>query len=150
MITVARQAKNIILADDDEDDCLLFQDVIGDLGLDVNITVAHNGHELLQLLERDRHPVPDLIFLDMNMPLRDGMECLKEIRKSAIHKEVPVIILSTSSHTQIVDNVFKEGANLYIRKPDSFDKLRTILDKLFFSMKFNLLDRQREDFLITD
>jgi CheY-like chemotaxis protein len=140
---------NIILADDDEDDCLLFQDVILDLNIVANITIARHGEELLHILQ-NYNGVPEVIFLDMNMPLRDGLECLKEIRKSQSLKIVPVIILSTSSHSQTVEDVFKEGANLYIRKPDSFDKLRSILENVLTRGTGNLTRRQKEEFLITE
>lgn len=143
------QIRNIVLADDDEDDCLLFQDVILDLNIIANVTIARHGEELLQLLQNYGNGVPDVIFLDMNMPLRDGLECLKEIRKSPNLKNVPVVILSTSSHSQTVEEVFNQGANLYIRKPDSFDKLRSILENILTMGTANLMHRQKEEFLIT-
>jgi CheY-like chemotaxis protein len=140
--------KNIVLADDDDDDCLLFQDVVSDLKINANITIARNGQEVLQLLLDESNAIPDLIFLDMNMPLRDGMECLKEVRKSRRLKKVPVIILSTSSHAQTVQDVFDEGANLFIRKPDAFNKLRTIMARIISQTWPEI--PQREGFLITE
>lgn len=148
-MTIPTQISNIVLADDDEDDCLLFQDVILDLNIIANVTIARHGEELLQVLE-GYNGVPEVIFLDMNMPFRDGLECLKEIRKSQNFKNVPVIILSTSSHSQTVEDVFKEGANLYIRKPDSFDKLRSILENILTGGTANLTGRQKEEFLVTE
>lgn len=135
--------RNIILADDDEDDCLLFQDVILDLQIIANITMAQNGEKLLQILENNSIEVPEVIFLDMNMPLRDGMECLKEIRKSSNLKNVPVIMLSTSSHSQTVEEAFNEGANLFIRKPDSFEKFRSILEYIFTMEAEGLMEHQK-------
>jgi CheY-like chemotaxis protein len=148
-MTVTTQISNIVLADDDEDDCLLFQDVILDLNIIANITIARHGEELLQILQK-YNGVPEVIFLDMNMPLLNGLECLKEIRRSPNLKNIPVIILSTSSHSQTVEDVFKEGANLYIRKPDSFDKLRSILENILIGGTANLAGREKGGFLITE
>ncbi|OQP67645.1 response regulator [Niastella populi] len=143
------QVRNIILADDDEDDCLLFQDVILDLHIIANIITVQNVEKLLQILANNSNEVPEVIFLDMNMPLRDGMECLKEIRKTPHLKNVPVIMISTSSHSQTVEEAFNEGANLFIRKPDSFKKFRSILNYIFTMEVEGLMEDQKERFLIT-
>jgi CheY-like chemotaxis protein len=139
--------KNILLADDDEDDCLLFQDVLSDLPIKTNLTVAKNGQEVLQLLSASIEP-PDIIFLDMNMPLLNGVECLKEIRRIPGLSTTPVIILSTSSHSVAVEDVFNHGADLYIRKPDTFKKLRTIVEALIFQRLS--YPKKLEQFLISE
>lgn len=143
------QVRNIVLADDDEDDCLLFQDVILDLNIIATITLAENGEKLLQILQNNSNEIPEVIFLDMNMPLRDGMECLKEIRKSPSLTNVPVVMLSTSSHSQTVEEAYNEGANLFIRKPDTFEKFRSILEYIFTMSPEKLMGLQKEMFLIT-
>lgn len=124
------QTKKIVIADDDEDDCLLFQDVLADLHVSTDLVFIANGRQLLDYLF-ETEEVPALIFLDMNMPLMDGMESLIEIRKHTRLQNVPVIIFSTSSHSQTVLDVYHAGANLFIRKPDSFEKMRKILLKVF-------------------
>jgi CheY-like chemotaxis protein len=124
------QTKKIVIADDDADDCLLFQDVLEDLNIKTDLVIIANGRQLLDYLF-EKEDMPELIFLDMNMPLIDGMEALIEIRKCARLQNVPIVIFSTSSHNQIVIDVYKAGANLFIRKPDSFEKMRKILNDVF-------------------
>ena len=109
----------IFLADDDEDDTFLFQEALGQISLPAELTVAENGMELMRKLEQSER-VPDLIFLDMNMPVKNGLECLMELRRSEIYKETPVVILSTSVAGYLLESAYNAGANLYVQKPTSF------------------------------
>ncbi|WP_018343937.1 response regulator [Cytophaga aurantiaca] len=123
-------SKNIYLADDDEDDRLFFQDALSAVCNDVNLTIAKNGIELMDILYLPPSPLPDVIFLDLNMPTKNGFECLEEIKKNETLKHLPVIIFSTTVQEEAVNKVYKEGANFYIRKPDNFNQLKKILKKV--------------------
>ena len=105
---------NILLADDDDDDRLLFTDVLREYAKEANLTFAHNGEHLMTLLRSK--DLPDVLFLDLNMPLKNGMECLEEIRGDEKLKELPVIIFSTSSHPGTISQMYDIGAHLYVRK----------------------------------
>src|SRR5688572_24616394 len=110
MISAQSGTRQILLADDDDDDRLLFLDVLNELPTPVTLSVAHNGELLMEML--DNPPLPNMIFLDLNMPLKNGFECLEEIRRDPRLKELPVIIFSTSSQPSAIDKVFKAGAQL--------------------------------------
>lgn len=91
-----------VLAEDDEDDVMFFRDAISELKLNVELEVAKDGSQLMEILHYQ--PFPDVIFLDLNMPLRNGLECLEEIRHSEMLKKNPVVIYSTSTERKdIVD-----------------------------------------------
>jgi CheY-like chemotaxis protein len=120
---------NVLLADDDDDDCLLFRDVMKELSLPSKLSIANNGEQLMEMLTS--RPLPDIIFLDLNMPLKSGFECLKEIRKDKQLKYLPVIIFSTSAQPSAVDNLYDEGATLYIKKPSSYSLLQDRIQKIF-------------------
>ena len=125
-MTEANSIKNILLAEDDEDDYFLFCEAIKDFPDIVKLNWVRNGEELMDVLKHDK---TDLIFLDMNMPLKNGFECLTEIRNDDSLKNIPVIIYSTADDSKLVDWMYKAGANLYLCKPMEFKKLKNRIHK---------------------
>ena len=126
MIANRSGALQVLLADDDDDDRLLFLDVLKELSVPVNLSVAANGEIAMHLLAKS--PLPNLVFLDLNMPLKNGFECLEEIRADARMSDLPVIIFSTSSQPSAIDQVYRRGAQLYIRKPNDFTQLKKVIN----------------------
>jgi CheY-like chemotaxis protein len=122
--------QHIALADDDEDDCVLFKDVLEELHISPLVSWAKNGEDLMQNLSKNHRPLPDIIFLDVNMPIKNGIECLKEIREDERLKHLPVIIFSTSTQQWAVEQAYELRANLFIRKPDTFQKLKDIIQRI--------------------
>jgi CheY-like chemotaxis protein len=116
----------IFLADDDADDRAMFEEVIEEIDATIQLTCAEDGMILLQLLNSEKYSLPHLIFLDLNMPNKNGKECLDEIRRSERLKNIPIVIYSTSSSPKDIEDTFEKGANLYVRKPSSFNELRKI------------------------
>jgi len=119
---------NILLADDDDDDRLLFGDVLREFSKDSNLTFAHNGEHLMTLLRSEE--LPDVLFLDLNMPLKNGIECLEEIRGDAKLRNLPVVIFSTSTHPGTINQMYDIGAHLYVRKPNDFNALRKAISEV--------------------
>jgi len=87
---------NIVLADDDEDDRMFFGEALEELALQVKVSLFKNGQELLDFLNLPNTVLPNLVFLDLNMPVKNGWECLREIRKNTKLKDLSVAIYSTS------------------------------------------------------
>jgi len=118
----------IYLADDDEDDRSFFSEAIGELDPSVILKQASDGMQLMEIIHNLSDPLPDIIFLDINMPGINGFECLQEIRKleGAIH-EVRIIILSTSNDPENIDKALRLGATFYAVKPNRFDQLKSFL-----------------------
>jgi PleD family two-component response regulator len=117
----ASATKTLLLAEDDEDDYVLFCEAIKDFPAPLELRWVKNGEELMSALKHDK---TDIIFLDINMPLKNGFECLTEIRGNAELRETPVIIYSTSDDTKLIDWMYHAGANLYLCKPTDFKKLK--------------------------
>jgi len=140
---------NIFLADDDEDDTFLFQEALEQLPLPSYLVTAENGLELMKKL-KSSEVVPDIIFLDMNMPVKNGLECLTELRATDTFKETPVIILSTSVAGYLLESAFNAGANLYVQKPTSFSNLISILDKCLAKKSDLAAQRNLDNFLIAN
>ncbi len=150
MINPFETVKSIFLADDDADDRQLFEEALQEISSDVELVMANDGQELMNILDKTTPPPPHMIFLDLNMPLKNGFECLSEIKKDKKLKDIPVIIFSTSCQKEAIDNVYNRGADYYICKPDNFQKLKQVL-KTMFTMNINSIATRptRENFLIS-
>ncbi len=128
MNTYKNGSRNILLAEDDEDDTMLFKEVLSELPLDADLSHVKDGEELMRLLaNKPESKLPDLLFLDINMPRKNGFECLVEIKNNDRLKKLPVVILSTSSGKELVSKMYNAGANLYVCKPNQFAHLKKIV-----------------------
>ncbi|NNC70365.1 MAG: response regulator [Flavobacteriaceae bacterium] len=119
----------VVLVDDDFDDRLFFEEAINEIKIDTDLKIFNHGQLLMDYLYEE-NSFPDLIFLDLNMPIKNGMECLKEIRGIPKFKEIIIAIYSTSSSEQDIENTFVNGANIYINKPNSFKELKKVIEKV--------------------
>lgn len=118
---------NIVLADDDDDDCLFFNKALEDLKLSTNLTIVHDGEELMNYLSDNSKNLPDILFLDLAMPRKNGMECLSEIKQNKNLKDLSLVMLSTSNSKDTINTVFRMGANVYIHKPGDFAQLKQVI-----------------------
>lgn len=121
----------IILAEDDKDDQELFVEAVNATKVPSEVITVENGEELINTLKDDTEQKPDIIFIDINMPIKGGKETLAEIKSDQELKEIPAVMLSTSNHPKDIEDTFNNGANLYIQKPNSFTSLILILKKVF-------------------
>jgi CheY-like chemotaxis protein len=119
---------NLLLADDDLDDNTFFKDALAELPVNAILETVIDGVELMHYLTT-KNSLPDVLFLDLNMPRKNGFECLTEIRNHDKLKALPVIIFSTSFNPEVVDSLYESGAHYYIRKPGDFRKLRNVIHK---------------------
>lgn len=118
--------KRIILAEDDADDADIFMDTLADIANDVKVEVFSNGQILLEALQTTTD-FPDIIFLDLNMPVKNGFQCLQEIKNTKRWNNVKVVILSTSSHPEQIKTAYDLGADLYLTKSTSYSEFRNTL-----------------------
>ncbi len=120
---------HILLADDDESDRLLFKEAFEELEIKPIVHTVNNGMQLMDYLTKKGTPLPNLLFLDLNMPRKNGLECLKEIRSNKKFKDISIVIYSTSASEKDIDETFLNGANVYIKKPNDFSMLKQVLAK---------------------
>lgn len=140
--------KHILLAEDDLDDQMLFEEALSEVNHHVILATAKDGVELMQRLTQAEE-LPDLLVLDLNMPFKDGFECLEEIRVSPQLQTIPVLICSTSSDNRSLDLVYNLGANYYLRKPNSFSQLKAaIAQVLTLDFKDNVFRPSRTNFVL--
>jgi CheY-like chemotaxis protein len=133
---------NVYIADDDTDDIEFFQAGLEDIDSSLSLTYGKNGMELLRKLLYPQLPVPDLIFLDINMPLMNGIECLREIKSHLHLKDIPIIIYSTTALNETVETAYELGANMYVEKPSDYTKLVNMLSSV---MKIDWMNYSKPD-----
>jgi CheY-like chemotaxis protein len=114
---------HIFYTDDDQDDQDLFKDALAEVDSSLLLTTADNGDELLQLLD-EPPPVPRLIFLDLNMPKRNGYEVLERMRQDERMKHYPVVVFSTTSSEEAIQRTRELGANMFVTKPRSYNGMK--------------------------
>ncbi|PZX56673.1 response regulator [Algoriphagus chordae] len=119
----------LLLADDDVDDRFFFKDSLSKLPFETKLTTVTNGVELMDLLMTSESDLPDVIFLDLNMPMKSGFECLAEIMAHDKFRNLPIIIYSTSMDEPVVKSLYEQGAFHYIRKPGEYSKLKDVIFK---------------------
>lgn len=117
----------LVLTDDDSEDCEMFNEALKMVDTNVTLEVVHNGKELLNRLHDDNAELPHLVLLDLNMPIMDGMETVEAIRNDEKLKHLSVVIFSTSSREEDIEQTYCKGANGFICKPSNFGKLQEII-----------------------
>jgi CheY-like chemotaxis protein len=120
----------ILIIDDDEDDRDLLTMAIQDIDASIKCIMARNGEEALQILGR-LYLKPHLIFLDLNMPFRNGVQFIKELRKNRDLQDIPVVIYTTSSSKGYTEDLKNLGAMHFITKPHSFKDLSQRVQEVF-------------------
>ena len=139
---------NLVLADDDMDDCIFFKEALEELPYETELTAVKDGLELFRLLALEGRPLPDAIYLDLNMPCKTGSECLVEIKQNERLKDVPVFIFSTSFNPEVVSQLREKGADYYIRKPSDFSDLKKVILKSLDLILHSNLQPSIENFVI--
>jgi CheY-like chemotaxis protein len=141
---------DILLADDDIDDCIFFKEALGELVISTSLTTVHDGEQLMKLLTNEKTELPQILFLDLNMPRKNGFECLSEIKQNNKLKNLPVVIFSTSFEQEVVNLLYKNGAQYFIRKPSLFLQFKEIiLHTLLLIMDESISHSTKENFVIT-
>ena len=126
------------LVDDDADDISIFKEVMQDVNPTVEIVSAGDGQEALKILKQNKSDLPDIIFLDLNMPRMGGKECLVELKNDYELRQIPVIMYTTSSQSKDIEETMLKGAICFITKPSSLKELKNILSAISKNVHGNL------------
>jgi len=135
---------NIILAEDDIDDQNIFQIALQEINASVQTQFVSNGRDLIKLLDQSK---PDLLFLDLEMPYKNGLECLLEIKSDPVLEKIPVIVFSSTTKPSNIQTAYEMGAHLFFIKPPVYsDYLSSI--KAIFSLNWDDPDAVREQYCV--
>ena len=144
-------AIHVLLADDDDDDRFIFRDALAHIRKPVQVSSVNDGAQLMDLLNSMApHQIPNILFLDLNMPLKNGLECLKEIRANTAFNNLTIAIYSTSGSEEDIENTFVQGANVYIKKPNDFNQLVKVLTHVVnVHWQYHTSDLNKENFVLS-
>jgi CheY-like chemotaxis protein len=141
---------HILLAEDDEDDRVFFKDAIKELKMNNKLTIFKDGQDLMNYLHNPDSLVAHILFLDLNMPCKTGQDCLKEIRSNTKFKDISIAIYSTSSTEKDIEDTFIGGANVYIKKPNDFGKLKKVIkDVVNMNWQYHTSGLNKETFFFS-
>ncbi len=133
----------ILIADDDPDDRLMAREALNQTWPPSQVFCVEDGEELLDFLhnrgeyENNPHPTPDLVLLDLNMPRKNGVEALREIKSTPEFRQLPVVVLTTSREEEDIYRTYDLGVNSFITKPVTYEALLNtmkILGKYWFEV----------------
>ncbi len=124
---------HILLADDDKDDRFFFEKALQEISIATDINIVNDGEQLMDYLAKNAENIPDILFLDLNMPRKNGFECLLELKGNIQFNGIYVIMFSTSYPRDVnyeqdmIKRLYKMGAQDYIRKPGDFAQLKQVI-----------------------
>lgn len=130
-------SKIILLADDDQDDTEMFCEALADIDESIICHCAENGSEAIKLIKK-QDEIPGVVFLDLNMPIMNGWECLKQLKLDKDYKDIPVIMISTSSYKNDMETAANLGAVCYFVKPNNFKDLKQVLGSITSNLENGL------------
>ncbi len=147
---MANKPLNIILAEDDEDDRFFFKEAIDKVKIKTDLTMVNDGVELMEYLNNSENGKPHVVFLDLNMPRKGGIECLEEIRSNKEYNDMTIAIYSTSASDNDIEETFVKGANIYIRKPNDFKVLQKVISEvLSINWQYHTSGLNKEHFVLS-
>jgi CheY-like chemotaxis protein len=140
---------HVLLADDDKEDRDDFIEAFKSIQMNTKVHIVKDGMELMDQLNDISLPLPDLLFLDLNMPKKSGLECLREIKKIDRLKNLTVVIYSVSTSDKMIEDSFVHGANVYIKKPAHLTVLKKILaNVLTINWQYHTSGLNRDNFVM--
>jgi CheY-like chemotaxis protein len=143
------EALHIIMADDNENDRHFFSEALHDIKVKTILTFVDDGSQLMDHLNTPGNRLPHVVFLDLNMPRKNGMECLAEIRKNNKLKDLVVVIYSADASDDKVEEAFINGANIYIQKPNDLPTMKNSLSQVIsLNWQYHTLGLKKENFLL--
>lgn len=135
---------NILLADDDEDDRLFFSMALSKISMPTTLATVEDGESLMDYLTKGQCIIPDVLFLDVNMPRKNGLECLVEIKANERVKDLPVVIYSTFMNSAVSDVFYQKGAHYFLRKCN-LSELIVYLHYTLINLTNNNFKRETQD-----
>jgi CheY-like chemotaxis protein len=136
---------SILLAEDDDDDCMFFESALREINPALKFMRYPDGTKLMS--EIDSVQNPGILFLDINMPKINGLECLAELRNQTKYKDLPILIFSTFASPDLVGRLYDAGASSFIVKPNDFDHWRSIIEKSITTDWKAISNRNVDDFV---
>ena len=124
----SEEIQDVIIADDDKDDFDILSDIIKSLDIDVIVSRAENGDVLMRLIDKK---IPDLLFLDLILPCKNGKDCIREIRSDRKFDSLPIIVYTSLRDIDSIEFCYRWGTNLFVHKPSDYADIGEIVKRIF-------------------
>jgi DNA-binding NarL/FixJ family response regulator len=134
--------RTVVFAEDDEDDQLYFREVFREINADIQIVFVTDGNQLLQLLSNF---LPDIVFLGLEMPYKNGLECLVELRRNLSSVNLPVVVFSSTTRPANIQTAYEMGAHLFLHKSSRYSEYSDCLKKIL-SMDWDHPEKIRDHY----
>ena len=143
------QIMQVLLADDDKDDCDDFIEAFESLKIKALVQTVQDGEALMKYLNNLTNTLPHILFLDINMPKKSGLQCLIEIKKIERLTNLTIVVYSTSSSEEDIEATFLNGANIYLKKPTNLTVLKKTLSHILtLNWQYHTSNLNRSNFLL--
>jgi CheY-like chemotaxis protein len=127
-IIMVEEIQDVLIAEDDIDDFEVLQEVLNNLSLQIIVNHAENGEVLMKIIHEK---IPDMLFLDLVLPCKNGKTCIQEIRANKKFDNLPIIVYSTLRDPESIEFCFRSGSNLYVHKPDTYTGIMEAIQRIF-------------------
>ncbi|MFZ4931146.1 response regulator [Chryseobacterium sp. Mn2064] len=140
---------NVIVADNDENTLIFFKNILKELKISIKVQCFSNGKGLMEYLNNDDAVVPELVFIRYTIPGKDSMECLDEIQSNLKFSKMVTAIFSDPIPESEIEDIFVRGANIYMRKPESFETLKKVLSEIItINWQYYTSGLNKENFIL--
>lgn len=127
-LNMIEERNDVLLAEDDNDDVIVFELAMKQANIPADIRVAKDGDKLFTMLKQ---LIPDILFLDIHMPCKDGISCIIEIRRNKDYDHLPVIMYTSHTTDKYIEDSYRNGANMYLMKSKTVQELSANLKRIF-------------------
>lgn len=139
----------VLIADDNEGDRVIFKAAFEEIKIKTVVKAVNDGQELMNYLSQRANVLPDILFLDLTMPLKSGLECLLEIKRIDYLKNMAVAIYSGTATDSDIEEAFVNGANVFIQKPNDIEILKNLLEEIIMiNWYYQTSGLNRDNFLL--
>lgn len=121
---------NVIVADNDENILIFFKNILKELKISIKVQCFSNGKDLMEYLNNEDAVVPEIVFIKYTIPGKESMECLEEIESNSKFNNMVTAIFSEPIPEDEIEDIFVKGANIFMKKPECFEKLKKVLSEV--------------------
>lgn len=140
---------NVIVADNDENNLIFFKNILKELKVSIKVQCFSNGNSLMEYLNNDDAVVPEIVFMRYTLPGKDSMECLDEMSLNLKFSNMVKAVFSDPIPEIEIEDIFVKGANIYMRKPESFETLKKVLtDVITINWQYYTSGLNKENFIL--
>lgn len=140
---------NVIVADSDESTLIFFKDILKELKISIKVQCFNNGKNLMEYLNNDDAVVPELVFINYMIPGKESMVCLEEINSNSKFSNMVTAIFSEPIPENEIEDIFVKGANIFMKKPESFEKLKKVLTEVItINWQYHTSGLNKDNFIL--